>query len=104
VDALLELEDKENKTPMLLAIEAKSIEVIQFLLNMGMTVEHSNKTKRFHALHQACSTGSIPIVKLLLKVCLCDKVFDYHKCQLGLCLISRTGQILNAVKLKIRHH
>ena len=60
-------EDVEGNTPLCLAVESGSLESVQLLLSCGSDVNHCNNLRSF-PIHNACISGNLELVKLLVKV------------------------------------
>ncbi len=63
--------DVDSNTPLLLAVESGSVDIVQHLVELGADVNQCNKN-RVYPLHLACTNGSLEIVKLLLHVSFVD--------------------------------
>ena len=59
--------DLDSNSPLLLAVESGSVDIVRHLLELGADVNQSNN-KRVYPLHLACTNGNLEIVKLLLQV------------------------------------
>ena len=66
VHELLHLEDMDSNTPLLLAVKRKSPEITEVLIDKGVDLNHHN-SNNVHALHMACSAGSVDVVRLLIE-------------------------------------
>jgi ankyrin repeat protein len=66
---ILNSQDQEGKTPLMMAVDTSIVETVDALLTHGGTVIDVNKgnTQLETPLHVACSNGSVEIIKLLLK-------------------------------------
>lgn len=69
LDQLLILEDKDDNTPAMVAVNSGSVEVTRLLIDViGVDIEHAESVENETLLHKASKGDNLTVAKLLIEV------------------------------------